>query len=173
MFKRDEPYNNLPPLPLKKDLETKKALKKAIAANKALAEVAMACKQLPNEDVLYNVLFLEEAKDSSEIENIITTNDDLFQALASSKVIKNQNTKEVLHYSDALWGGLNKMAEKKVLNTSIFIEIVQKIKSNTAGIRKHPGTKIANGKTGDVVYTPPEGEAVILKKLQELESYIH
>jgi len=173
MFEKEIPFNSLPPLPPNIDLETKEILKKAISANKALAEVSMACKQLPNEGVFYNVLFLEEAKDSSEIENIITTNDDLFQALASNRSVKDQNTKEVLHYSDALWKGLERMAEKKVLNINIFIEVVQQIKSNTSGIRVNPGTKIANGKTGKVVYTPPEGEQIIREKLRELEEYIH
>ena len=145
----------------------------AIEANKALASMASLCKQLPNEAVLYNSLFLKEAKDSSEIENIITTNDDLYQSLTIEQEITNPNTREVIHYLDALWNGIRKMEETSALTERTFVEIVNTIRGNDEGIRRNTGTRIANKKTGEIVYSPPEGFNVISGKLKDLENYIH
>ena len=172
-FDKETPYNALSLLPPKAEIESKAILKKAISANRALASMASYCKQLPNEGVLYNTLFLKEAKDSSEIENIITTNDDLYQSLTTDKFLGQPNTREVLHYSDALWEGVQEMKRTRVLTERIFVKIVNTIRENDEGIRKNPGTRIANKKTGEIIYAPPEGEEVISAKLKNLEKYIN
>ncbi len=171
---RNIPNNKLPDLPPKIEIETKKILKKTILANKELANMAGFCKQLPNEAIFYNSAFLaKEAKDSSEIENIITTNDELYQALASGKGVTDQNTREVLHYIQALWVGLKEMQNTKVLTTRTFMKVVNTIKENNQGIRVHTGTKIQNDKTKEIIYTPPEGKNIIEDKLKNLEEYIN
>ena len=173
-FDKNIPYNKLPYVPPKIELENKRILKKAISANRELANMVGFCKQLPNEAIFYHSAFLiKEAKDSSEIENIVTTNDELYQALASSKIVTDPNTREVLHYIDALWVGLKEMENTKVLTTRTFIKIVNTIKENNQGIRVHPGTKIQNDKTKEIIYTPPEGKDVIEDKLKNLEEYIN
>ncbi len=173
-FDKNTPYNQLPHLPPKRELETKQVLKKTISANKELANMAGFCKQLPNEAIFYHSAFLiKEAKDSSEIENIVTTNDELYQALASGKITTDPNIREVLHYIDALWEGLKEMKNTKVLTVRTFVKIVNTIKENNQGIRIHPGTKIQNDKTKEIIYTPPEGKDVIENKLRNLEEYIN
>lgn len=172
-FDKNKPYNRLPELPPELELETKKVLKATISAKSALATMMALCKQLPNESIFYNSIFLQEAKDSSEIENIVTTNDELYQALSSDRKTTNPNTKEVLRYVDALWAGFRTMRNTKVLTTRVFIDIVNTIRQNNEGARKNPGVKIINKKSGEIIYTPPEGEDVILNKLKNLEQYIN
>jgi Fic family protein len=172
-FDKNSPYNQLPPLPPLVDIETKSILKKAIAANRELAGMVNSCKRLPNQGVLYNLIFLKEAKDSSEVENIITTNDELYEAFSSEKTIFDPNTKEVLHYVDALWKETEQILKDGLLTTKNFINIVNTIKENTAGIRVSPGVKIVNAKTKEVIYTPPEGKDIILEKLKNLEEFIN
>jgi len=163
----------LPALPPKVDVETKAVLKKAIAAGRTLAELKGLGETIPNQSMLINTLVLQEAKDSSEIENIITTNDALFQAFSANTSRVDPATKEVLRYRQALWEGFNALKKRPVLTTNLFIRIVQIIKQNNSGIRDVPGTVIGNPKTGEVVFTPPEGESVIKDKLRALETFIH
>lgn len=172
-FDKKIPYNDLPELPPKVDIETKKILRKAIEANRELASMASYCQQLPNEGVLYNTLFLKEAKDSSEIENIITTNDELYQALSTDQEVGGPSTREVMHYLDALWKGIEEMKETGILTERSCVKIVDSIRNNNEGIRKNTGTRIANQKTDEIVYSPPEGKDVISKKLKNLEEYIN
>lgn len=173
-FNRKDPYNLLPLLPPQKDIESKKILKKSIAANRALASMANFCKQLPNELIFYNTLFLKEAKESSEIENIVTTNDELYQSLSIDQIISNPNTREVRHYVDSLWQGIELVKKNKnTISTRTLIGIVNTIKENTDGIRKKPGCKIQNKDTKEIIYTPPEGEDVLLEKLKNLEIFIN
>lgn len=172
-FDREKPYNQLPLLPPKVDVESKLILKKAISANRELAGMVSSCKRLPNQGVLYNLIFLKEAKDSSEVENIITTNDELYEAFSSREASTDPKTKEVLHYVDALWAGMEQIQQDKILTTKTFVSIVNTIKENNAGIRSHPGVKIVNDKTKEVVYTPPEGKEIILNKLKNLEEFIN
>lgn len=172
MFNKDIPYSELPLLPPNIDLETKEILKAAISANKALAELKGAAKTIPNQSILISTLPLKEARSSSEIENIITTNDKLYEAIASSANNFDPQTKEVLRYREALWEGYKELQTRKLLTTNLYIRIYQKIKDTNAGIRVTPGTKISNSK-GEVVYTPPEGEEVIRNKLRNLEEFIH
>jgi Fic family protein len=115
---------------------------------------------------------LQEARSSSEIENVLTTNDQLFEAFASKAKESDPQTKEVLRYKEALWEGYSRLKENNLLTTNLFIGIFQKIKETTYGIRNTPGTKISTT-AGEVVYTPPEGENVIRDKLFNLEEYIN
>ena len=172
-FDPAKPYNALPLLPPKADLETKAVLKKAIAANRALAELKGLGQTIPNQTMLVNTITLQEAQASSEIENIITTADALFRAFSAKTGQIDPATKEVLRYREAIWDGYQALKGKPTLTTNLFIQLLQTIKKNQAGIRNTPGTKIAIDRTGEVIYTPPEGEGVIRKKLKNLEEYIH
>ncbi len=172
-YDKNLPYNDLPVLPPKSELESKEILKKAIKANRALAKLVGSVKQLPNQTILLNSIGLQEAKMSSEIENVLTTNDELYRAFASEKKITGTDTYEVLHYQEAVWYGYEFVKRREVITTNLMVRIFNIIKETDAGIRKTTGTKIANSKTGEVIYTPPEGEAIIRDKLKNLETYIN
>ena len=172
-FDRNRPYNDLPLLPPAVDVETKPVLRKAISAGRALAELKGLGETIPNQAMLVNSLVLQEAKASSEIENIITSNDALFKAFTADTANVDAATKEVLRYREALWEGYNALTQRPVLGTNLFLHMVQTIKRTDAGIRCLPGTVIMNSATGAVIYTPPEGEAVIRDKLKNLEDFIH
>lgn len=172
-FDPSKPYNDLPLLPPKADLESKAVLRKSIAAGRTLAELKGVGETIPNQSILVDSLVLQEAKASSEIENIITTNDALFQAFAAKTKQVDPAVKEVLRYREAVWGGFNALKKRPVLTTNLFVQLMQAIKENQAGIRKTPGANLKNADTGQVVYTPPEGEIVLRDKLKNLEDYIH
>ncbi len=171
-FDREKPYNDLPLLPPNQDLETKEVLLKAISASRALAQLNGAMINLPNPKLFLDTIHLQEAKASSEIENIITTNDELYKFAVAEKKIENHATKEVLSYKEALWLGLERLDSKSFITTNLCIDIVQCIKKNSAGIRVTPGTSLANS-YGEVIYTPPNGESVIRRKLANLEKFIN
>ena len=171
-FNRNEPYNNLPLLPPEAALETTKVLRKTIEASRALAQLNGMLISLPNPRLFLDTIHLQEAKASSEIENIITTNDDLYKALVADKKFNNPATKEVISYKEALWQGLEAIGKKPFITTNLCIEIVQSIKKNTAGIRTTPGTTLKNSQ-GETIYTPPSGEAVLRDKLANLEKFIN
>jgi len=172
-FDHLKPYNDLPLLPPNQDIETKAILKKVISSGRALAELKGLGETIPNQAILVNSIILQEAKASSEVENIITTHDALFRAFTAQTGQINPATKEVLRYREALWEGFNTLRKRPFLTTNLFIRIVQTIRANQAGIRNTPGTKILNAATGEVVFTPPEGETLIRGKLKNLEEYIH
>jgi Fic family protein len=172
-FSPDKPFNDLPLLPPKMEIDTKGILKKTISAGRALAELKGLGETIPNQAILINSIILQEAKASSEIENIITTNDALFQAFSAKTSQIDAATKEVLRYREALWEGFNDLKNRPLLTTNLFIRIVQTIRANNAGIRNTPGTKVVNATTGEVLFTPPEGEDIIRNKLKNLEEYIH
>ena len=172
MFDRDRPFNALPPLPPGVQVETPVVLKKAIAANRALAELKGTAERMPNQGLLIDSLILQEARASSEIENIVTTNDELYRAASDDRVAASAETKEVLRYRQALRTGFERMRERP-LATNLFIEIAQTIKQAEFGIRRTPGTRIANPATGEIIYTPPEGEERIRGMLADLERFIH
>jgi Fic family protein len=173
VFLPDKPFNDLPLLPPKVEIETKAILKKTISAGRALAELKGLGETIPNQALLVNSIILQEAKASSEIENIITTHDALFRAFSAKTSQIDPATKEVLRYREALWEGFSSLKDRPLLTTNLFIRIVQTIRANEAGIRNTPGTKVANAATGEVVFTPPEGEDIIRDKLKNLEDYIH
>ena len=173
-FKPDIPYNDLPLLPPTADIENRKVLKKAIGANKALAELKGKAPIIPNQEILINNITLQEARASSEIENVVTTNDSLFRALSSSAKTVDPAAKEVLNYREALWHGFDFVKEKGFLTTNLFVDLMQTIKKTGAGIRKPlPKTVLGDGTTGKIVYTPPEGEDVIRDKLKNLELFLN
>ncbi|WP_299455851.1 Fic/DOC family N-terminal domain-containing protein [uncultured Microscilla sp.] len=171
-FDKNQPYNGLPLLPPKVNLETTNILRKAITASRALAQLNGAITNLPNPTLLLDTIYFQEAKGSSEIENIITTNDELYKAVVADKKIDNSANKEVLHYKKALWLGLETLDSKSFITTNLCIQIVQCIKNNTSGIRKTSGTTLSNAK-GETIYTPPSGEEIIRDKLSNLEKFIN
>ncbi len=162
----------MPPLPPKEDLETKVILSKIITACRALAQLNGAIRNLPNPSLFLDSLHLQEAKASSEIENIITTNDDLYKAVVADKKFDNPATKEVIKYKEAIWLGLKRLEDKPFITTNLCIEIVQCIKQNNSGIRTSIGTTLSNTK-GEIIYTPPTGEDVIREKMADLEKFIN
>lgn len=172
-FRRGAPYNALPFLPPKTKVETVHTLKKAIGANRALAELRGVGNQIPYQAVLIRSILLQEAKLSSEIENIVTTNDRLYRALSDEVHETDPRTKEVLRYENALWAGYQHLKNGGLLNTRHFIALVQTIKQIEYGIRNLPGTRIVNPRTGEAVYTPPEGERVLRDLLDNLSEYIY
>jgi len=167
----NQPYNILPPLPPKANLETPVILKAAIAANRSLAELKGKAESLPNPSILINSIVAQEAKASSEIENIVTTNDKLFMALSANDRQTDPQTKEVLRYRQALWKGVSSL-ENGDLGPDLFITLMQTIKESDAGIRDDSGTVIANPKTRKIIYWPPEGEELIRGLLENLAAYI-
>jgi len=168
-FDPSRPFNDLPVLPPSADIETKAILRKALAARAALAELKGIAETIPQPEILINTILLQEAKDSSEIENIITTNDSLYRAAA----LKNDDhvdsqTKEVIRYRRALWAGFQHLQKRGSVGTNTAVEIFQILKETTAEVRKTPGTTLQNAATGEIMYTPPEGESVLREKLDNL-----
>jgi Fic family protein len=172
MFRADTPYNELPPLPPNGDLETKPIMRKVIRASRALSELNGALRNLPNPTLFLDTIHLHEAKSSSEIENIVTTNDDLYRDMVADQKMGNPAVKEVLRYKKALWIGLERIEQVPFITTNLCVDIVQCIKDNTAGIRSTPGTVLAKSH-GEVLYTPPSGESVIRDKMADLERFIN
>jgi len=163
--------HRLPLLPPKKDLETKRILKQLVRTSKVLAELKGYAKTIPNQNILINALTISEAKDSSAIENIFTTYDDLYVALTSSKVT-DSSAKEVIDYRSAMWNGFNLVKEKGYINTNIIVEIQKEIEHNNAGIRTQSGTVLKNARTGEIIYIPPDVDEV-LTYMKNLEEYIN
>lgn len=165
---------NIPQLPLSYDLETKAVLKQLNQANRRLAELKGVALTIPNENILVSTLTLQEAKDSSEVENIVTTQDDLYQGAAEvfSDFVANAATKEVLNYREALQHGFHLVKEKGVLSSSVIKEIQKMLEHNSAGFRSVPGTalKRLDGKT---IYTPPQDKQTILNLMDNLERFIN
>jgi len=172
-FDRLQPYNDLPLLPPASELESKAVLKQVIAARTALADLRGAAKLLPNQGVLIQAIGLQEAKLSSEIENIVTTNDDLFRGFANDGEGASPQTKEVLRYKDALWQGHQWVKQGMPLTTRLFETLYQTVKQADDGVRRLSGTKLANPLSGQIVYCPPEGESLIRDKLANLEQFIN
>ena len=171
-FDRKIPYNDLPLLPPKADTETKQILRKTISAGRALAQLNGTLLNLPNPTLFIDTIYLQEAKASSEVENIITTNDELYKSLVADRKTEKLATKEVLSYKEALWLGLEELKIKPLITTNLCVKIVQCIKQNNASIRNTPGTKLSNTE-GEIIYTPPSGEQVIREKLANLEKFIN
>jgi len=159
-------------LPLQKDIESKSILKKALEANKALAELKGMARSIPNQAILINALALQEAKDSSEIENIVTTHDELYRSMVSSSNVSNA-AKEVQRYREALYKGFELIGEHKLLLKRHIVEIQSILEENDAGIRTQIGTALRNERTGEVVYMPPQDHETIQNLMNNLEQYIN
>lgn len=173
MMKPDVPANDLPLLPPDADIETKSVLRHAISANRELARLKGYCSLLPNETILLNTIVLKEARASSEIENIVTTQDELYRALAADDRHMTPETKEVLDYRSAVWTGYRLLRDTGLLTSRTIVAIQQELEGNSAGIRSLPGTALRNDRTGEAVYTPPDDETVIRNLLRDLERYIN
>jgi len=162
---------SFPPSPVK--IETIPLLKKAAEAHRALAELKGISYTIPNQGILINTLSLQEAKDSSAIENVITTHDDLYKEELFSDYIQNAAAKEVQSYSYALKLGFERIMEKGVLTNNIILEIQEMMEKNRAGFRKLPGTELKNDKTGESVYIPPQEQKQIILLMSGLEKIIN
>lgn len=170
-WRADAPYNDLPPPPPVEALETRAVLKAAIAANAALAQLDQASRSMVNPTVLINTIPLLEAHASSEIENIVTTTDDLFRHMDDESVTDSA-TRETLRYRTALRAGFATVVERG-LTVSTAEQVCSTIKGREMGVRALPGTRIANPATGAIVYSPPEGRDLIRTKLAEWERFVH
>lgn len=171
MWHPDKPYNDLPALPPKQDLEPKGVLKQCIKARSSLARLDQACKLIPNQTVLVNTLLLLEAKDSSEIENIVTTTDDLFRYIQAENQA-DLATKEAIRYRTALLTGLKEISERPLsFNTANII--CSQLKDVEMNIRRVPGTALANQRAGEIIYTPPQGEQLLRDLMSNWETYLH
>lgn len=163
----------LQPLPYPQDFETKTVLKKLATVNRALAELKGLAQTMPQQDILINTLAIQEAKDSSEVENIVTTHDEIYKSTITAEKYLSPATKEVKNYVEALKKGASIVKTKKVLSVNDIIKIQEVLENNKAGFRKVPGTTLKNDKTGEVVYMPPQEADVIKALMQNLETYIN
>lgn len=167
----DKPYNDLPLLPPIADIESKEVLKACILARSALAELNQAGKLLPNQGLLINLLPILEAQGSSEIENIVTTTDKLFQ-YADEENSADPMTKEALSYRRALYNGFQSLKNIPLCSRTAM-EICSTLKNSDMDVRKQLGTALSNSITNEVIYTPPAGEDVIRNLLKNWEDFLH
>jgi Fic family protein len=171
-FDPRKPYNDLPVLPPSADIENRRILRKTVTAARELAELRQAGRLIPNQTVLINTIPLLEAHDSSEIENVVTTTDALFRLAAREDAQADPAAKEAYRYRTAMRRGFEDLQQRS-LGTNTAILVYQVLLNTSAGIRRTPGTCIGNPATGEVVYTPPEGESIIRDKLTGWERFLH
>lgn len=168
------PYRIIDKLPPQRDkIETIKILRETNKATAALAELKGIANTIPNQAMLVNAIVLQEAKGSSEIENIITTQDELYKALTIKKTNISQETKEVVNYRKAIFRGYNLIKKQGFLRVNDIIEIQNELIGNNAWIRSTPGTVLKNDTTGEVVYTPPQDKKEILDLLSNFIEYFN
>ena len=158
-------------LPVKQLLESVKILKMLPKAHAALAELKGIASTIPNQNILINSITIQEAKDSSEIENIITTHDELYKS--ELNLMKSLESKEVQNYISALKTGYELVNKNRLLKTSTILKIQRKLEQNNAGFRKVPGTVLRNSQTGEIIYEPPQDPKVIVDLMQNLEKFIN
>ena len=159
------PYKNV-------NLKTNKILEQLTLSSRALAELKGYSNTIPNMHILINAVTINEAKDSSAIENIVTTHDDIYKVLTESGY-KAESAKEVVDYRNAIWLGYEQIKKDGYINTNTIVKIQGIIEHNNAGIRKLPGTELKNSLTGETIYTPPQNEQEIKKYLKNLEDFIN
>lgn len=165
--------NDLPYLPPIVEVETTSILRKAIRANVELARLKGYCSTIPNDRMLVNAIILKEAQASSEIENIITTQDKLYQALTVRYSTTDTATKEIISYREALWHGYHLLKKRNLLTTGAVVEMQEYLEENSAGIRRLPGTALVNDRTGETAYIPPDNEKTIRDLMGNLEQYLN
>ena len=165
--------NTLKLLPFPQEIETKAVLKKLARAHQALAELKGVAASIPNEGILISTLSLQEAKDSSAIENIITTHDDLYRSDSTAKLFVSLAAKEVHNYANALHYGFQQVKTNGLLTNNDVLHIQATIEENSAGFRKLPGTALKNDLTGETVYTPPQHADEITALMTNLECFIN
>ncbi len=181
IFDRTQPFNQIPLLPPGPQLENEPhVLKKLVTASRALAIVNSNVLRLPNPLMLVNTIALQEAKTSTAIENIFTTEDELYKAISDTTKEENANAaiKEVLKYREALWNGYDQLVRSNTINLELLISIFQQIKSTKAGIRAPQAQVVikrgdSEFRTGEVVYTPPRGEQLLRGLLNNLTEYLN
>lgn len=155
------------------DIESKSILKAAAKAHQALGEVKGIAATIPNQYILIGTLSLQEAKESSAIENIITTHDDLYKSNYESKYFATPTAKEVHSYARALQEGYSITKTKGLITNNTIIRIQNILEENDAGFRKQAGTQLKNEQSGDVIYTPPQDYDEIIQLMNELEKFIN
>ena len=164
----------IPLLPLPYDLETKAVLRQANKANRKLAELKGVAQTIPNERILISSLTLQEAKDSSAVENIVTTQDDLYRAgLDANFTLIGAATKEVLFYREAINEGFKLVRNKNILTLNDIKRIQEVLEQNSAGFRTTPGTQLKRSSDGAVIYTPPQDGQHIVELMSNLEQFIN
>ena len=167
------PYNELPDLPPPiEQIESTQILKRCINARVALAELKQAAELIPNSAVLVNALPLLEARASSEIENIVTTTDKLFEFADIAEDKADAATKEALRYRTALYEG-TKMVSRGMLSTDMAIQICSTVKGIELDIRAESGTTLKSRMSGEVIYTPPVGQKLLIEKLDNWARFMH
>jgi len=164
------PIDQIPSTP---NLETRKVYKKVVEARAALAELKGLVGSIPNQSILINTLGIKEAKDSSAIENIITTLDELFKSELDLQNLPSSEAKEVQHYIFAMKRGFEIVRDRKILTTNGIIGIQQVLEANNAGLRRLPGTALRNARTGEVIYTPPQTYDEVSSLMGDLEKLIN
>ncbi len=171
---QDAPHSKLEKLPPPgENVETIEILRQTSKSASALAELKGLAKTIPNQAMLINATVLQEAKDSSEIENIITTQDELYKALTVNKSRISPETKEVVNYRKAIFYGFELAGKQGFFRINDIIAIQQELVDNTAGIRSTPGTVLKNDKTGEIVYTPPRDKEVILDYMADFINHFN
>ena len=165
--------SGLPLLAHLPDIETRAVLKKLPQAHAALAELKAVAESMPNERILVGTLSLQEAKDSSEIENIITTHDEIYRSDFARKHFVSLAAKEVHYYANALREGVLEVKKSKMLTLNNIIDIQKSLMQNEAGLRKLPGTALKNQQTGEIIYTPPQHPNDVLALMDDLEKFIN
>ena len=171
-FNPAKPYNSLPALPPRADIESRAILKACIEARASVAALKQACTLIPNAVVLINTIPLMEAQASSEIENIVTTTDALFRYAQNGERGADASTREALRYRTALRQAVDSL-KTRPLCTATAVAVCTTIKGATMDVRRVPGTTLTNQATGKVIYTPPVGEALLRDKLANWERFIH
>jgi Fic family protein len=167
------PFDALAPLPpTEAEIETPAVLKTCISARVALAELKQAAQLIPNASVLINALPMLEARASSEIENIVTTADNMFRYMDASEAQADPATKEALRYRRALFDGARSV-RKQALSVDVAIEVCRTIKGEALDLRDKPGTSLRNAATGEIVYTPPQGQALLREKLDNWAEFLN
>lgn len=165
---------NIPTLPLPYDLETVAVLRQLSKANRKLAELKGIARTIPNENILISSLTLQEAKDSSAVENIVTTQDDLYKAGLNDKLsFLNPATKEVLRYREAIFEGFKLVRKNKILSNNIIKKVQELVKLNDAGFLVSPSKALVNQSDGSIIYTPPQDIDEVNKQMQNLETFIN
>ena len=160
-------------LPIPVEIETRRVLRKAAQAHQALAELKGVITSIPNESIFLETLTLREAKESSAIENIISTFDEVYQSNLVNDQFLSPSAKEVHQYAQALKKGFELVQKNKLLTTNYILQIQEVVEQNQAGFRKLPGTKLLNDKTGEIVYTPPQDHDTIVALMNNLERFIN
>ena len=159
-------------LPYKENVETSSVLKQLSITSRALAELKGIAKTMPNQNILINAIMINEAKASSEIENIVTSHDEIYEAMIKPNN-SNPYAKEVVDYRGAIWVGYKNLEENGYISLELIKKVQEKIEHNNAGIRSTLGTVIKNTKTDEIIYTPPQTKEEILDYMNNLLNYIN